>query len=75
MDKIKNDIVKILIEVLNPVGIYERSDSPVRVKEGLDEFKGVLYGEFDTMVTVKENGILMRVDVEKGQKTGYFLDQ
>jgi 23S rRNA (cytosine1962-C5)-methyltransferase len=64
-----------LIEVLNPKGIYERSDSPVRVKEGLDEFKGVLYGEFDTMVTVKENGILMRVDVENGQKTGYFLDQ
>ena len=75
MDKIKNDIVKILIEVLNPKGIYERSDSPVRVKEGLDEFKGGLYGEFDTMVTVKENGILMRVDVENGQKTGYFLDQ
>lgn len=75
MDKIKDDIVKILIEVLNPIGIYERSDSKVRIKEGLEEFKGVLYGEFDTMVTVKENGILMRVDVENGQKTGYFLDQ
>ena len=75
MNKIKDDIVKILIEVLNPKGIYERSDSPVRIKEGLDEYKGVLYGEFDPMVIVKENDILMRVDIENGQKTGYFLDQ
>ena len=75
MNKIKDDIVKILVDLIKPVGIYERSDSLVRVKEGLEEFKGVLYGEFDPMVIVKENGILMRVDVENGQKTGYFLDQ
>lgn len=75
MNKIKDDIIKILIELVNPLGIYERSDSPVRIKEGLEEFKGVIYGEFDTKVIVKENGILMRVDVENGQKTGYFLDQ
>ncbi len=75
MDVIKDDIIKILIEELNPDGIYERSDVPVRKKEGLEEFKGFLYKEFDTKVIIEENGIKMRVDIENGQKTGYFLDQ
>lgn len=75
MELIKKDIVDILVEILNPRGIYERSDSPVRIKEGLEQVKGFLYKEFDTKVIVQENDILMQVDVENGQKTGYFLDQ
>lgn len=75
MDKIKNDIIDILVKELNPRGIYERSDMPIRLKEGLEQIKGVLYGEFDTRVEVLENGIKFYVDVENGQKTGYFLDQ
>ena len=75
MDKIKDMLVKILIEELNPKGIYERSDMPVRLKEGLEEYKGILYGDFDPRVVVEENGIKFVVDIENGQKTGYFLDQ
>ncbi len=75
MDKIKNDIVDILVELINPRGIYERSDMPVRLKEGLEQVKGPLYGTFDTRVLVHENNIKFYVDVENGQKTGYFLDQ
>lgn len=75
MDVIKGDIVKILVEVVNPLGIYERSDVPVRKKEGLEEQKGFLYKKFDTKVIIEENGIKMQVDIENGQKTGYFLDQ
>ncbi|MFI3252191.1 MAG: class I SAM-dependent rRNA methyltransferase [bacterium] len=75
MDIIKDDIVKILVELCNPKGIYERSDVPVRKKEGLEETKGFLYKEFDTKVIIEENGIKMQVDIENGQKTGYFLDQ
>ncbi|MDE6656414.1 MAG: class I SAM-dependent rRNA methyltransferase [Anaeroplasmataceae bacterium] len=75
MDKIKKDIVDILVEELNPRGIYERSDTPIRLKEGLEETKGILYGNFDPRVEVIENGIRFIVDVEHGQKTGYFLDQ
>ncbi len=75
MDKIKNDIVDILVELINPRGIYERSDMPVRLKEGLEQVKGPLYGTFDTRVLVLENNIKFYVDVENGQKTGYFLDQ
>lgn len=75
MDRIKDMIIKLLIEEVNPKGIYERSDMPVRLKEGLEEYKGVLYGDFDPRVVVEENGIKFVVDIENGQKTGYFLDQ
>lgn len=75
MDKIKKDIVDILVEIINPKGIYERSDMPVRLKEGLEEFKGFLYGEFNPKVVIEEDGINFYVDLENGQKTGYFLDQ
>ena len=75
MELLKKDIVDILVEIFKPRGIYERSDVPVRAKEGLPEVKGFLYGEFDTTVTIEENGLKMLVDLENGQKTGYFLDQ
>lgn len=75
MDKIKQDIIDILVELIKPRGIYERSDMPIRLKEGLEQVKGPLYGTFDTRVLVIENGIKFYVDVENGQKTGYFLDQ
>lgn len=75
MDMIKSDIVDILVKLLNPKGIYERSDMPVREKEGLEQTKGYLYGNFDPKVIIEEDGIKMQVDLENGQKTGYFLDQ
>lgn len=75
MDKIKEIIVKLLIELVHPKGIYERSDVLVREKEGLSLVKGYLYGEFDPRVEVLENDIRFIVDIENGQKTGYFLDQ
>lgn len=75
MDKIKKDIVNILIEEVKPRGIYERSDTSIREKEGLLETKGILYGTFDPRVEIIENDIRFIVDVENGQKTGYFLDQ
>ena len=75
MELIKNDIVDILKEEFNPLGIYERSDVSVRKKEGLDEYKGPVYGTFNPIVEIEENGVKMYVDLENGQKTGYFLDQ
>lgn len=76
MEVRKQLIVDILVEIFNPKGIYERSDVSVRKKEGLEEVKGILYGgEFDTTVEIVENGLKMLVDLENGQKTGYFLDQ
>lgn len=75
MDIRKEMIVDILVKIFNPKGIYERSDVSVREKEGLHQVKGILYGEFDPEVPIVENGIKMIVDLENGQKTGYFLDQ
>ena len=71
----KDLIVKCLVELFAPRGIYERSDVAVRKKEGLEEQTGVLYGEVPDRVIIVENGIKMAVDVKGGQKTGYFLDQ
>ena len=75
MDMIKKDIIDILVELTGCKGIYERSDMPVREKEGLEQTKGFLYGEFDPRVEVEEDEIHFIVDIENGQKTGYFLDQ
>ncbi|MBQ7164573.1 MAG: class I SAM-dependent rRNA methyltransferase [Clostridia bacterium] len=75
MEVRKQMITDILVEIFSPKGIYERSDVTVREKEGLPLVKGALYGSFDPVVTIEENGIKMLVDLENGQKTGYFLDQ
>ncbi len=56
-------------------GIYERSDAKVREQEGLERVKGFIGDPFDTKVLIEENGVKYYVDVENGQKTGFFLDQ
>lgn len=56
-------------------GVYERSDAKVRLQEGLERFKGFIGQAFDTRVEIQENGVRYIVDVEDGQKTGFFLDQ
>ena len=75
MDKQKARIVSLLAKLFSPKGIYERSDVAVRSKEGLEEATGTLYGEVPDEIIIEENGIKMSVDVKRGQKTGYFLDQ
>ena len=75
IDKWKNEIVESLQKIFNPKGIYERNDVPVRELEGLEQKKGFLSAPFDTRIPIVENGLKFIVDVEKGQKTGYFLDQ
>lgn len=75
MDRFKPEIVDILNDIIKPDGIYERNDLTVRGLEGLEQKKGFLSVGFDTMVEMLENGIKFNVDVENGQKTGYFLDQ
>ena len=75
IDRRKQLIVDCLVKLFNPKGIYERSDVAVRKKEGLEEVKGLLYGEVPDYCEIVENGIKMLVDVKNGQKTGYFLDQ
>ncbi len=75
MEKHKNWIVNSLVKIFNPTCIYERSDVQVRLKEGLEPFKGLLYGTTNGKVEIEENGIKMIIDIVNGQKTGFFLDQ
>lgn len=75
IDRWKPQIVAALQEIFHPKGIYERNDVPVRELEGLVQQKGFLTEAFDTKIRIVENGLNFNVDVEKGQKTGYFLDQ
>lgn len=85
MDRIKPMLFPLLVEVLREDGqridgIFERNDVAIRALEGLEQGKGwfALQGEPtpDSVVTqITENEILYQVDVENGQKTGFFLDQ
>ncbi len=75
MDRFKAEVVQALREVVQPRGIYERNDVPVREKEGLPQVKGFIGEAFDTRLEIRENDLLFAVDVAEGQKTGHFLDQ
>lgn len=79
-DKMKSIILDACKDILaddgvNIRGIYERSDAKVRELEGLERIKGFIGDKFDTKVLIEENGVEYYVDVENGQKTGFFLDQ
>lgn len=75
IDVWKPAIVKALEKIFKPKGIYERNDVPVRELEGLSQQKAFLSAPFETKIIIRENGLQFYVDIENGQKTGYFLDQ
>ncbi len=71
----KEAIVKALKKVLEPTGIYERSDVRTRGIEGAEKKAGLLFGKVPERIKISENGYKFWVDVIGGQKTGFFLDQ
>jgi len=75
MDRWKPAVVGALQRMFQPKGIFERNDVPVRELEGLAQQKGFLSAAFDPQIVIQENGLRLHVDLENGQKTGYFLDQ
>jgi 23S rRNA (cytosine1962-C5)-methyltransferase len=76
IDKRKTEIVDAVQELLEPRSIYERSDADVREKEGLTSAIGVLRGaEPPDLVEIRENNLRFFVDVKRGHKTGFYLDQ
>lgn len=69
-------IARCLDEALHPKGIYERSDVEVRSQEGLAESRGILSGpEPPGILEVSEGSAAFLVDIMRGQKTGFYLDQ
>ena len=82
MEQHKQMIYDILLEVFKEndyiiQAIYERNDIKVREKEGLTTYKSFFYNpnHISPQTIINENGIQLQVDIENGQKTGYFLDQ
>lgn len=85
IDQVKSIIFKTLVDQLAQMGvairgIYERNDVHVRELDGMEQYKGWYEADFlptpgSPVTTIDENGILYDVDVENGQKTGFFLDQ
>lgn len=74
-DATKPLLVEILRDLLSPEGILERNDVKARLLEGLEEVQGVLWGSVPDEVEISEDGTRFLVDLRRGQKTGFFLDQ
>ena len=86
MERIKREILDSMLEVLREEkikisSVYERNDASVRKLEGMELEKGFYDSSFldpaerKTKAVISENGISYEVDIENGQKTGFFLDQ
>ena len=72
----KETIADILVEETGIQNIYERSDADVRALEGLKPINGILRGTIDDLrLTIDEYGLKFKVDIERGHKTGFYLDQ
>jgi 23S rRNA (cytosine1962-C5)-methyltransferase len=67
-------IVKALLELFKVESIVEKNDFRLRDAEGLPRRESVLYGN-PKPVIISENGIKYKVDIYKGQKTGFYFDQ
>jgi 23S rRNA (cytosine1962-C5)-methyltransferase len=74
MDRRRDDIVAALQDAVHPRGIYERSDMPARVREGLEARTAVLHGEVPEELEIVLDDLRFLVRLRAGQKTGHFLD-
>jgi 23S rRNA (cytosine1962-C5)-methyltransferase len=76
IDQRKEILVELLLEMLQPTRIIERSDIDVRYKEGLKPHKELLWGpDIPQNIQIRENGLEFLVDLWVGHKTGFYLDQ
>lgn len=75
MEARRDALVAAVRELINPASIVERSDTPVRALEGLQEVRATVFGEPPSTARIEEDGAVMFADLMEGQKTGYYLDQ
>ncbi len=75
LDRIRADVVALIVEVCRPAGLFERSDSSSRKEEGLGSVEGWRAGEAAPHADVREADLVFRIPIEGSQKTGFFLDQ
>jgi 23S rRNA (cytosine1962-C5)-methyltransferase len=75
MEKWREVVIGLLLEIAAPIGIVERSGGRSRQLEGLPDRIGPVAGDVPETVEIKENGLRFEVNLLTGQKTGFFLDQ
>ncbi|BAN35880.1 hypothetical protein SCD_n02069 [Sulfuricella denitrificans skB26] len=75
MERWRSALADLLVELTGCANLYERSDAEVRDLEGLPARSGILRGKLPAPLVIREHGLKFYVDVEKGQKTGFYLDQ
>ena len=69
-------LTEILVELLQPAGVYLRTERGIGQLEGLELQDGLLWGQApDGPVVIEEHGLRFRVNLAEGQKTGFYLDQ
>ena len=75
MERWRGALADLLVELTGCANLYQRSDAEVRDLEGLSARAGILRGVLPAPLVIREQGLKFYVDVEKGQKTGFYLDQ
>jgi 23S rRNA (cytosine1962-C5)-methyltransferase len=75
MDQRRALLVEALIQVFQPAGIIERNDSPIRLAEGLELRTSVPFGSMPPPFAIEVAGLKIEVDLARGHKTGFYLDQ
>jgi 23S rRNA (cytosine1962-C5)-methyltransferase len=76
IERWRDTLFDLLMELTGAVGIYERSDVEVRRLEGLPERTGLVAGgKRPERIVIEEEGLQFEVDIAGGQKTGFYLDQ
>lgn len=76
MDRLKPIIIDELQKQTGAKGIFDKSDNSARAHDGLEDAKGLLWGQMPPeFVEVKENGIVYRINIADGQKSGFYCDQ
>lgn len=76
IEVIKEMLVDLLVDLVKPAGIVERSDTDARSKEGLGDSVGLLWGDSPPIpLVITEHGVQHPVDPFTGHKTGFYLDQ
>ena len=76
IETVKETIINILRSLLNPKGIFDKSDAGARKHENLDATQGLLWGEEPPeFIEVKENGVVYHINIADGQKSGFYCDQ
>jgi len=76
VERWREEILNLLAELTGCEAVFERSDAEVRKLEGLEPRSGFVRGNRNaSRCPIIEHGLNFRVDVEQGQKTGFFLDQ